>query len=204
MTNTEKRYAQIEKEALAITWACEKFAAYVLGLNILVETDHKPLVPLLGKKCLDTLPPRILQFRLRLMILIQHHPCTWKLALFSRRSAPSASDRNAVMELMVNNLPVSRGKQEHQQAQASDSLCSTVISHCQQRWLDKRNITPELRPYLKDRHELTIDKNGQLLHGKCIVVLQRYSLDKIHSGHSGHTEMSYASQHLSVLAQNFP
>ena len=50
MTETEKRYAQIEKEALAATWACEKFATYILGMKFLIETDHKPLVPLLGSK----------------------------------------------------------------------------------------------------------------------------------------------------------
>ena len=31
LSETECRYAQIEKEALAITWACEKFSMYVLG-----------------------------------------------------------------------------------------------------------------------------------------------------------------------------
>ena len=34
MTNTECRYAQIEKEALAATWACEKFATYIQGKTI--------------------------------------------------------------------------------------------------------------------------------------------------------------------------
>ena len=48
MTSTEQRYAQIEKEALAITSACEKFNDYILGKNILTETDQKPLVPLFG------------------------------------------------------------------------------------------------------------------------------------------------------------
>ena len=59
MTSTEQRYAQIEKEALATTWACEKFADFVLGKEFLIETDHKPLVPLLGSKCLQDMPPRI-------------------------------------------------------------------------------------------------------------------------------------------------
>ena len=44
MTNTERRYAQIEKEALTITWACEKFSSYIIGNQILLEMDHKPLV----------------------------------------------------------------------------------------------------------------------------------------------------------------
>ena len=31
MLEVEKRYAQIEKEALVVIWACEKFSCYVLG-----------------------------------------------------------------------------------------------------------------------------------------------------------------------------
>ena len=45
LSETEMRYAQIEKEALALVYACEKFSDYVLGKPILLETDHKPLVP---------------------------------------------------------------------------------------------------------------------------------------------------------------
>ena len=66
MSDTEKRYAQIEKEALATTWACEKFSDFILGKRIDIGTGHKPLVPLLGMKHLDNLPPRVLRFRLRL------------------------------------------------------------------------------------------------------------------------------------------
>ena len=51
----------------ALVWACEKFADYVSGKAILLETDHKPLVPLLGKTNLDCLPPRVLRFQIHLM-----------------------------------------------------------------------------------------------------------------------------------------
>ena len=64
MSETERRYAQIEKETLTTTWACEKFSNFILGKHIQVETDNKPLVPLLGLKHLDSLPPRILRFHL--------------------------------------------------------------------------------------------------------------------------------------------
>ena len=61
MTETECRHAQVEKEALAITWACEMFSSYILGKLFMIETDPKPLVLLLGTKNLDILPPRILR-----------------------------------------------------------------------------------------------------------------------------------------------
>ena len=67
LSDTEKRYAQIEKEALALTWACEKFSPYIMGKTIDIETDHKPLVPLMSSKDLDAMSPRILRFRLRMM-----------------------------------------------------------------------------------------------------------------------------------------
>lgn len=36
-------------------------------MPIVIETDHKHLIPLLSSKHLDSLPPRVLRFRLRLM-----------------------------------------------------------------------------------------------------------------------------------------
>lgn len=59
MSDTETRYAHIEKEALALTWACCKFSDYLLGRDFLIETDHKPLVSLFNYKHLDSLPPPV-------------------------------------------------------------------------------------------------------------------------------------------------
>ena len=67
LTPTESRYAQIEKEALALTWACERSWEYIIGKSIYVEIDHKPLVRLLSTHSLDQIPPRIQRFRMRLM-----------------------------------------------------------------------------------------------------------------------------------------
>ena len=67
LSDTECRYAQIEKEALAMFWACEKFANYLIGTLFHIETDHEPLVSLLSTKDLSDIPPRVQRFRMRLM-----------------------------------------------------------------------------------------------------------------------------------------
>ena len=67
MTEAEAHYAQIEKESLSMTWACEKFDYCLVGRKFQVETDHSPLVKLLGVKDLGSLPLRVQRFKLRLM-----------------------------------------------------------------------------------------------------------------------------------------
>ncbi|KAJ8027672.1 hypothetical protein HOLleu_29679 [Holothuria leucospilota] len=66
-TSTEQNYPPIEREALGATWACDTFANFLVGLKFTIETDHKPLISLLGQKDLNDLPPRIQRFRIRLM-----------------------------------------------------------------------------------------------------------------------------------------
>ena len=77
LTPTEGRYAQIEKGALAITYACKRFQEYLIEKSFHVHTDHKPLVPIFSTKSLDELPLRVQRFRLRLLrfqFTISHIP----------------------------------------------------------------------------------------------------------------------------------
>lgn len=71
LSETAQRYAQEEKEALGLTWGCERFRDFLIGRYFSLETDHKPLISLLGQQALMELPPRIQQFRLRLRLI--HH-----------------------------------------------------------------------------------------------------------------------------------
>jgi hypothetical protein len=66
LTDAETRYAQIEKELLAVVFAFEKFNQYTYARTVEVETDHKPLVSIV-KKSLKSAPPR-LQRMLLLML----------------------------------------------------------------------------------------------------------------------------------------
>ena len=71
MTQTERKYARIEKEMLAIVSGCEKFDQFFYGHKITVETDHKPLVSISQKPMHNA--PRRLQ---RMMLCMQRYDLT--------------------------------------------------------------------------------------------------------------------------------
>ena len=59
MIETEIRYSQTEKDALAIKWAKERLRVNLLGApRFTVFTAHKPLLPLFNE-AKATMPPRI-------------------------------------------------------------------------------------------------------------------------------------------------
>ena len=59
LTETEKRYSQIEREALAVEFTTTRLSMYLLGApHFQLATDHKPLIPLLNNPTAK-LPPRI-------------------------------------------------------------------------------------------------------------------------------------------------
>ena len=65
MTDSERRYANIERESLAITWGVERFHTYLYGRKVIVETDHKPLETIF-KRSLNSAPPRLQRMLLKL------------------------------------------------------------------------------------------------------------------------------------------
>ena len=50
LTDAETRYANIERELLAIVFACQRFSTYLLGRSFVAESDHKPLEMIAMKK----------------------------------------------------------------------------------------------------------------------------------------------------------
>ncbi len=65
LSQSEQNYAQIEKEALSILFACEKFKEYLYGQTFIVENDHQLLKAIFSKP-LYKAPARIQRFLLRL------------------------------------------------------------------------------------------------------------------------------------------
>ena len=64
LTETQKGYAQIEKELLAIVFGCSKFHYYIFGSRrVRVESDHKPL-DMIMKKPLHQVSIRLQRMRL--------------------------------------------------------------------------------------------------------------------------------------------
>ncbi|GFX90469.1 transposon Tf2-11 polyprotein [Trichonephila clavipes] len=50
LSGSEKKYSQIDKEALSIVWAVRKFYLYLKGRRFTLITDHKPLIATLASK----------------------------------------------------------------------------------------------------------------------------------------------------------
>ena len=202
LTSCERRYSNIEREALGITWACERFKDFLLGGDqFVILTDHKPLLTLLGKKPLDELTPRIQRFRMRLLPFayrIEHVagkefyvPDLLSRAMEKpeeREEGKDVLDRDEV-EYYVNCVAapnVSDVRLEALlQAQKNDNDITRVKQYVLEGW--PRKVDWALGAYQKLKTELWV-KDEVLMFKKRVVVpraLQEDVLNRIHEGHGG-------------------
>ena len=201
MSPTEQRYAQIEKEALALTWACERFADYLIGISFHIQTDHKPLVPLLSTKLLDELPIRVQRFRMRLMrydFTISHIPGKDLVTADTLSRAPVAEgtsldqslqeEVNAYVQLTLESLPASEGRlAEIREAQDKDATCQQIAKYCQGGWPLKNKLFGPVKKSYSVATDLAVAQ-GILMRGNRLVIptaLQVEVLRQLHVGHQG-------------------
>ena len=196
MSGTERRYAQIGKDALVVTWSCEKFSDYVLGLTFAIETDHKPLVSLLNEKCLNA---RVLRFRLRLArfdYVVSHVPGKQLYTADTLSRAPSSAAEEPmklqavteayVKEVAISSLPASSKTLDmYHRAQQDDPVCSTIMQYCQSGW--PHMVHTDLSPFWKVRDYLTVCENLLLYKSRIVIPssMRRITMEDIHTGHQG-------------------
>ena len=157
MTPTEKRYAP-----------------YLVGKAICIETDHKPLVPILTTHTLDQLTPRIQRMRMRLMRFnfkeVKHvpgkHLCVADaLSRLQNRdgeveSTISDDEMKAHVDSVISSIPVSDTKlQEIIGLQDEDIVCKELKKYCLEGWPIKDRLNSMTKPYWSERGELTVVQN---------------------------------------------
>ena len=73
LTPSETRFANIERELLAVVYGFEKFLSFLYGRSFVVKTDHRPLEQIYKKNLMQA-PPRLQRMLLRL----QPYDCVTK------------------------------------------------------------------------------------------------------------------------------
>lgn len=116
LTDTEKRYSQTEKDALAIKWAAGRLRIYLSGApRFTVITGHKPLIPMFSKT--KQLPPRIEKWIMELQDLD-----------FEVKYEPGRDEQDPMDYLSRHPLPeTEKDKTEKVVRQISRSESSTTL-----------------------------------------------------------------------------
>lgn len=189
----QQAYPQIEKEALAIRFGCQKFHPFIFGKEVLVETDHKPLQSIFTKP-LDRAPARLK----RIILDVQPYGVTVKYKKGNDIPIPDALSRD------VNNLPedenenelevnlilpitVPWAKQIGEEINKSDKLKKLKLV-IENGWPDcSDDISVDVKEFWNFRDELSVYE-GLIFKGDKILIpstLKYEVLQLIHQGHFG-------------------
>ena len=201
LTDAEKKYAQIEKECLASVWACERFAQYLSGLQTFtLETDHKPLVPLMMTRDIDQVPIRCQRLLLRMLRFnpeVIHVPGKSLVIAdsLSRRPLPhSVEDVELAQEVVAYVENVERGTfspgklEQVRSATDNDDELQVVMDYVLSGWPQYiRDVPQQLRKFFEIRHHLSISERLLLYDSRIYVpsALRADILSRIHQGHQG-------------------
>ena len=189
----EKRYAQIDKEALAIMFGLKRFHLYLYGRHFTIQTDHKPLERILGPK---TAIPSLTAMRLQRWAIIlsafnyniRSVPSKQNAVADALSRLPLPSTRNDedsayhVEERLIHSVPITHKEINH--ATRVDPALSKVLEYVRQGW-PKHVEDLRLKPYFNRRFELSVEQDC-LLWGLRVVIPTRYHKDMLQELHSGH------------------
>ena len=190
LSDTERRYSQTEKEALALVWACERFNLYLNGLpEFDLVTDHQALKTIYGPRSKPS--ARIERWVLRMQpykYKVCYVPSRENIAdALSRLTKIPASqgyvhDEEYIREVTLQAVPVALRIEEIEEASSQDKELK-VVREC----LQKDDWSEAPKAFVMVRNELT--SVGQVvLRGTRIVIpgnLRKRVLDLAHEGHQG-------------------
>ncbi|KAK7105231.1 hypothetical protein V1264_016637 [Littorina saxatilis] len=194
LTETETRYAQIEKEMLAIVFSLEKFHQYTFGRLVHIESDHKPLEAILQKP-LSAAPRRLQGMMLRAQaydIVVRYKKGKeMYLADTLSRAYINAPSKQEDIELvnMVAFLPIRQERLEKlKNATDDDETLQRLKKVIMTGWPEeKQDLPAELTSYFSFRDEISV-QDGLIFKGERVVVpisMRHEMKTAVHSTHSG-------------------
>jgi hypothetical protein len=198
LTPTQQKYAQIEKETLAIVFGTTKFHHFLFGNVVLVTSDHKPLEYIFNKplhQALLRLQKMLLALQRYELRIVYKPGKELFIADALSRNYLEETKETLVQELEVNgvhltaHLPISPEKyQEFQKATADDVVMQAVQDAVLEGWpKNKANTQAEIKPYWTCKDEISC-VDGLLFKGNKLIVpksLPPQMLDIIHESHQG-------------------
>ena len=191
LSPAEKRYAQIEKEMLAITFGLEKFHHFTFGREVKIITDHKPLVAITNKP-LSMAPRRLQNLLLKAgsySYCLEYKPGTAiPIAdTLSRAPTESAAAKETINNISINHMG-DRRLNEIRGAAIIDNEMIDLSETITQGWPnDVHQVAEHLRPYFHFRDELAV-QNGIIMKGDRVVIpksLRKEMKQGVHAGHLG-------------------
>ncbi|XP_054279111.1 uncharacterized protein K02A2.6-like [Macrosteles quadrilineatus] len=202
LTDAERRYSNIEREALGIAWACDKLKDYIVGKDIIIETDHKPLLKILTSKNLDELTPRLQRIRLRMMRYsynLVYTPgkhlitadCLSRNPLKDTENYDLEEELTYYVRQVISNVPTTdENIQKILHCQRQDPICMKLRNLIIDGWPEKSEIPDQLKTFFNVKEELSV-ADDLVLRGTRIYVpeaLREEMLKRIHVGHLGITK----------------
>ena len=191
----ETRYAQIEKEALAIVFAVEKFHEYTFGKRVKVYSDHKPLEAIM-KKDLSRAPRRLQRMIIRLqnydLDVVYMPGCKLFIAdTLSRAYLPYKGHSDTEFETvnMAQFLPIREERlAKIRAATQSDETMQALSEVILSGWPDVKDSLPvSLVQFFSVRDEFSV-QDGLVFRGERVMIpesLRKTMVEKVHTSHMG-------------------
>ena len=194
LTDTEARYANIERELLAVVYGCERFHTYLYGRCFVAESDHKPLESIQMKHLISA-PPRLQRMLLRLQpydVKFRYRPGK-QVPIADALSRLSPDEKLPITDLNVQIHDVclqfsNEYLQRIRVETTKDPELILLMRFVKGGWPSTiKRVPSPLRPYWSYRDEISAE-DDVLLKGHRIIVpasLQSDVLSKLHAGHQG-------------------